>query len=236
MLHLSRSCRRLIPNTQSIIYLCQYSSRQNYIQNRSIVYLKDGVSRARGLKKQDEEYLTAANGIKYPGTQETLQPTKEFLGDAFKLSDDLILQTITHKSFAHGKRPFNESLSILGKEFLRLETGSFAVNQESSNPSRIANANFDISPNAVELLSSVKAIAEVSKRAGIANCIFWKKRADGLSPKQSGEVSVHAKTIAALVGAILVTHGQTKASDFIKTKLLAGPYSLLDIAKSIYEK
>lgn len=196
--------------------------------------MKDGALRARGLKKDPQEYLTV-NGVLYPGTEETLRPAKELLGDRYQLNDDLILQSLTHKSFAHGKKPYNEKLAILGKELLRLEASFFAVSQQSSgsNGSRVGHANFDISPNTLEVLCSVTAIAEVSKRAGIANSIFWKKRAE-IAAEKSGEITVQAKSIVALIGAILVTQGQAKACDFIRTKLLSGPFSLVDIAQSIY--
>ncbi|ANB13806.1 mitochondrial 54S ribosomal protein YmL15 [Sugiyamaella lignohabitans] len=209
-------------------------------QVRTLVYTKDGVVRARGLKKNEEEYLTV-NGVTYPGNEDTLKDAKTFLGEEYSLPDPVILQTITHKSFAHGKKPYNEKLAILGKEFLRLQASHYAVSQTNDNPHAINKHNFDISPQPIEVLSSSVALHEVCKKTGIHKNIFWKKRisentstGQELDAKFTGEQSVFARSIHALIGAILLRHGEPKARKFISEKLLSGPYSLISVSEKVY--
>jgi large subunit ribosomal protein L15 len=202
-------------------------------QRRSLVYMKDGALRARGLKKEESEYLTV-NGVRYPGDQETLKDAKNFVGENYPLPDDLILQAITHKSFAHGKKPYNEKLAMLGREFLRLQMSAYAVSVKNNNPHAINSNNFDISPAPVEILSSSAALCEVCKMTGIHNSIFWKKRSQELPSKESGEITVFGRCIHALVGAILLRHGESRARSFVAERLLDGPYSVISISQKFY--
>lgn len=222
------------------------------VPHRTLVYMRDGTLKARGLKKNESDYLTV-NGVTYPGNDKTLEPAKAFLGEEFYLPDATLLQTLTHKSFAHGKKPYNEKLAILGKEYLKMHTSDYAVSQDKESPLSINNKNFDIVPQAMEILSSSSVTSEVCKISGIANNIFWKKRDEvsnsnfhresvdealtvfqKLSEKEAGAPTVYSKTIFALVGAVLLQHGQKKADSFVSQKLLSGPYSVLPISQKLY--
>jgi large subunit ribosomal protein L15 len=151
------------------------------IARRNIVYVRDGKTTVRGLKKNEDDYLTASNGVKYPGNIDTLKPAKEFLGDEYALEDSLILQAITHKSFAHGKKPYNEKLAVIGREFLRLQSMAYAVkNDKSTYAVQLVNGvNFEAHKNgAVRQIFASKTGYELCKRAGIDRSIFWKKPTD----------------------------------------------------------
>lgn len=220
--------------------------------HRTLVYIRDGTLKARGLKKNEADYLTV-NGVTYPGNDKTLEPVKALLGDEFYLPDATLLQTLTHKSFAHGKKPYNEKLAILGKEYLKMHTSDYAVSQDTESPLSINNKNFDIVPQAMEILSSASVTSEVCKISGIAKNIFWKKRDEvsilnpsndsvdevltsfqNLAEKEAGAPTVYSKTIFALVGAVLLQHGQRKANAFVNQKLLSGPYSVLPISQKLF--
>lgn len=196
-------------------------------QRRFLVYLRDGKFKARGLKKPESEYLSV-NGVMYPGDESTIEPAKQFLGSNYELPNNTLLQAITHKSFAHGKKPFNENLAILGKEYLRLQTYHHAVSQASQNTSTVNGLNFDVLPRAVEVLSSSPTLAAICEKSGIASKIFWKQAND--NAKLSGSATVYARAIHALVGAVLVHHGEAKAAAFVSEKLLSGEYNAVDIS------
>lgn len=198
---------------------------------RGIVYVRNGKTVVRGLKKDEDQYLTTANGVKYPGTGETLKPAKEFLGDEYALDDSLVLQAITHKSFAHGKKPYNEKLAVIGREFLRLQSLAYAVNNDKTGTGagaqRLVNGlNFDAHrSSAARQLYASQTGYELCKRAGIDRSIFWKNAGDGAS----GEVTVFSRCIAALVGAVLLRHGEKKAGQFVQDRIIKGPHSVVQL-------
>lgn len=225
----ARSCV-MTPRLSHVTYTSQRSivhiSKSSSSSNRSNIPLRSNV----GLRKDPKEYLTV-NGVLYPGNQETLAPAKKLLGEEFSLSDDLILQAITHKSFAHGLKPYNENLAIIGKHFLRMETTSHAINQKSENPTAVNGINFDVCLSKISnLLSATASTSQISRESGIAKTIFWK------SPRaETSSSTVDATAINALIGSVLLKLGQQKAKDFVRSRLLSGKYSLVDVASKIYK-
>lgn len=211
------------------------STKSSITFRRSLVYVnKSSKTSSRnggsGIKKNPEDYLSV-NGVLYPGTVDTLKPTKDFLGSEYALPDELILQILTHKSFAHGLKPYNENLAIIGRHFLRLQAFIHATSQKSENPTALNGVNFDVSlSNIAALLSATAVSSEVCRSAGIDKNIFWKAPNDQVKAD-----TVYAKTIDALVGAILMRFGQNRAQQFVSDKLLSGQYSLIDFAAKIYK-
>lgn len=203
------------------------------VSRRSLVYVKTASGshkKVSGYKKNPEDYLSVT-GTLYPGTSETLQPAKAFLGSDYALPDDLILQTLTHKSFAHGLKPYNENLSIIGRHFLRLQTFIHATSAKSENPSVVNGINFDVTQAKISnLLSATAVTSKVCVASGISKNIFWKAPNENVKSD-----TVYAKTIDALVGAVLLRLGQSKAQQFVSEKLLTGPHSLVDLAAKVYK-
>lgn len=154
------------------------SNKTTPIFRRSLVYVKSATgsskSKTAGIKKNPEDYLSV-NGVLYPGTADTLKSTKEFLGSEYLLPDELILQVLTHKSFAHGLKPYNENLAIIGRHFLRLQTFIHATSQKSENPSALNGVNFDVSLSKIaNLLSATPVTSQVCRSTGLDKNIFWK--------------------------------------------------------------
>lgn len=203
---------------------------------RNLVYVKDGSLHARGMKKDPSEYMTSSTGITYPGDKATIKPVQDFLGSNFSIPDPLALQVLTHKSFAHGKKPFNERLANLGRQFLRVTTSQYAISQNSTQSTSIEGKNFDIDTKALDLMSSTKVLAEICKQIGINKSIFWKNPNTNQSPERSGENTVCAKTVDALVGAVLIHHGETKATQFVRENLLEGSNSVSTLMSQLYNK
>lgn len=165
------SLRAALPIFQSRI------SCKPAVFRRSLVYVKTpsgSQKKVVGFKKNPEDYLSV-NGTLYPGTADTLKTAKDFLGQEYPLSDDLILQALTHKSFAHGLKPYNENMSIIGRHFLRLQTLIHATSQKSENPTVLNGVNFDVSIAKISNLLSATAItSKVCVDTGISKSIFWK--------------------------------------------------------------
>lgn len=184
---------------------------------------------ARGLKKDQEQYLISPQGTRYPGTAATLEPVRLFMGE-FSLPENLLLQCLVHKSFAHGSVPYNEKLAILGQQLFRFEASRSAVSAPDTAPKKAAvnNLNFDISHNAIEILSSTPVVSAVCDKAGLAEAMFYKPANDKVSP------TIKAKVIHALVGAVLLEKGALEAARFMSTRLLQGEYNVFSIASALF--
>ncbi|GMM52448.1 mitochondrial 54S ribosomal protein YmL15 [Starmerella bacillaris] len=198
-----------------------------YIQTRHVSSL--AAVTAKGLRKLPEQYMRSVAGVMYPGEPTTLAPAKKFLGD-FKLSDPLILQCLVHKSFAHGKVPYNEKLAFIGSELLRLEAARAAAqagNQALPKELTINGQNFDISSNAIELLTSAQVLSKICQNAGLDDTLFYK------TPKRDLTSSIRAKTVNAFVGAVLLESGSTAAFRFIDDRLMR-EHNLFSIAEPLY--
>lgn len=187
--------------------------------SRTLVYTRGENVVVRGLRKDPESYLTNPAGLKYPPSEGSLEPVRRFLGEEFNLKEPLLLQAVTHKSFAHGKKPYNEKLAIMGNHLLRLETSRAVVDE-----------SFDVHSNALELPASSFITSKVCQLAAFQNAIFWKPA----SETRSGERTVYSKTINALIGAVMVEHGLPKAQEFIKQRLLNGQYSVFDLSEKYF--
>lgn len=231
------SIRKLI-TSQSIIKNLQPSS--GIINSScSLTYLHKG-PRVRGLLRDEADYLVSPKGATYGESEENLSNLKKFLGEEYKLPNNIILQVLTHKSFAHGLKPFNEKLAIFGSHFLKYKASLYAIKTEDDLSSKYAVNGFQIeqlgTPKSKELISTRVAAEFIRSVAKIGDSIFWKKR-DPLitNPKVSGEESVFARSLEALVGAILLQHGKSKAEKFIDEILLnkSKEDSLVQIAEKL---
>lgn len=185
---------------------------------RSVGYLHKG-ARVRGLMRDESHYLVNPKGLAYGANDQSLSTLKTLLGSEYALPDEVSLQVITHKSFAHGKKPFNEKLAVLGSHFLKYKATLFTINTQGLDR---------IGSHASKELISDGSMAYFLQSTGVGESIYWKKR-DPLQtdPKRSGEVSVYARTGEAILGAILLTHGKEKATKFVDEVLLGGNNSLV---------
>lgn len=232
---MNSSIRKLI-TTQSIFKIHQSSSIN---ATRSLTYLHKG-PRVRGLLRDEAEYLVSPKGATYGESEENLSSLKKFLGEEYKLPNKLILQVLTHKSFAHGLKPFNEKLAIFGSHFLKYKASIFAIKPENELSSNISVNGFQLeelgSAKSKGLISNKTSAEFIRSVAKIGDSIFWKKR-DPLitNPNVSGENSVFARSLEALIGAILLQHGKSKAEKFIDEILLnkSKDDSLVKLAEKI---
>lgn len=219
-------------NTSKFIH----HNTQSYITTRNI-YLHTG-KRVSGLKRDSEETSKTSLGYKYGLEQNNIKHLKEFLPAKYSLSDDLLLQVITHKSFNNGIKPYNEKLSAMGSKLLNLYCAKRVIDTPNTNNETAINGkNFDTlgSPIAKEL--SGRYSAGIFARTSRLNSImFWKSYNHDLSFESSGEMKVSAQMIYALIGAITFIHGKRIAEEFIKEKLFSSQPSLEEITAKLIEQ
>lgn len=197
------------------------------------IYLHKG-DRIAGLKRDPEVVFTTNQGHKYGNSDENLKHIKGFLQDKYRISDDLALQVLTHKSFGNGIKPYNEKLSAMGAKVLNLFCAKLVAETPTTNENAINGKNLDClgSPIAKELAGRLSlGLFAQSKR--LNSIMFWKSYNHDLSFEASGEMKVSAQMMYALIGAINFVHGKEVAELFIREKLLDTDPSIEDISASV---
>lgn len=188
------------------------------------------------IRKDPAQVFTLASGAKYGLNEANLKNVKEFLSDKYAIPDELALQVITHKSFAHGLKPYNEKLSAMGSKLLNLYLAKFVVERSTANEMAVNGKNLDVlgTPIAKELGGRM-ALGLFAKSTKLNNTLFWRSYNSLLSFEGSGELKVSAQMMYALVGAVTFIHGKKIAEVFVREKLLEGPNSLESIAAEFLE-
>ncbi|VEU22489.1 DEKNAAC103473 [Brettanomyces naardenensis] len=178
---------------------------------------------------RDPEDILTSNGRKYELNEENLKPLKEYLGEDYKLPDKLLLQVITHKSFAHGTKPYNERLSFLGEELLKLSASKFVLGKKqvtSGYKFSVGDLNFDsLGSLTHRLIVTDRVLSEFASAKGIDKVFFCKVAL----PQQSSSVTetknykpkaMYSTITSSLVGAVALQHGKSTAERFIQENLL----------------
>ncbi|SMN20445.1 similar to Saccharomyces cerevisiae YLR312W-A MRPL15 Mitochondrial ribosomal protein of the large subunit [Maudiozyma saulgeensis] len=206
------------------------------ISIRNITFLNNG-SRICGIRRDPSSYMKNPNGLEYNSLnknicQDKVRSILQFDKFNIKLSDEIILQCLTHKSFAHGKVPYNEKLYLLGAQFLKLRTSIHSL--KNGNSTNLINGmNFTNLGNITnKSLNSKKNITKLIKIAGIDDIIFWKMRDPSGNAKINGEDRVIHTVLNSLIGAILTTNGTQIATQYVDDFLLNknNELSLINIA------
>jgi len=140
-------------------------------------------------------------------------------------------QALTHKSFDHGRRPFNDKLAYLGKRILDLQT-SLVLLQQPLSPENQVNKHLyvfahpslsgleNITSHAKSTALDKRRLAQLAGTYGLDKVVRWKPRkTDRL--ESSGVDVVLAQTIYAIVGAVALQRGGDVATKLAKERILA---------------
>mgnify|MGYP003365035482 CR=1 FL=1 len=212
----------------------------NFQSIRSVIYLHKG-PRINGLRRDPESYLRNPSGVLFTEIQanecqDKVRSILQLPKYGINLSNELILQCLTHKSFAHGSKPYNEKLSLLGSQFLKLQTSIHSLRNDSPTETRengpLSLQFSNLGTKIAKELTSKKTASAFIKSHNLSPFIFWKMK-DPLKDGQiNGETTIFASVLNAFIGAILSTNGSEKASKFIDGSLLdkGDLHSLTNIA------
>ncbi|KAF2125549.1 hypothetical protein P153DRAFT_348834 [Dothidotthia symphoricarpi CBS 119687] len=156
------------------------------------------------------------------------------------LDDEVKWLAVTHKSFDHGRRGFNDRLAFLGRRIVELQTSQALINSPQENQwpcNREGEAALDefgrkpflhpalnglqgLSDEAESLVLNKERLAGIAERYGLDKVTRWKpKRADNL--KGSGQDSVLMTSLYAIVGAIALERGGEQANKVVQDRILA---------------
>ncbi|CCE65337.1 hypothetical protein TPHA_0K02040 [Tetrapisispora phaffii CBS 4417] len=219
---------------------------------RLITYLHSG-PRIRGIKRDPESYLKNPKGLSYNNIksdeyQQTIRKALNLEKYDINMSDDLLLQCLTHKSFAHGSKPYNEKLSLLGSQFLKYQASIYSINQKDTTKKDSTNIiendinglDFtNLGTSFSKLLISTAVLSKFVKEKKLNSLIFWKMRDNlKIDMKGSGEPLVCSTVLNALIGGMLSTNGIQKTKNFIEKELLnrENDISLIKLANAHSEK
>lgn len=201
---------------------------------RRSIYLHKG-PRVQGLRR-DPEDVFQSQGISHEVNDSTTKYIKSFLTDKYAIPDDIILQVITHKSFANGIKPYNEKLASMGSKILNLYLAKYVLSQPTKNPNAINNLNFDVigSPIAKELGNRM-SLGLFAKIKDLNKVMFWSSKTHDVSYESSGELKISSQLVYALVGAVNFFHGKKATEEFIQAKFIDTDNSLETVTTSLLD-
>ncbi|QLG73483.1 hypothetical protein HG535_0E05670 [Zygotorulaspora mrakii] len=217
---------------------------------RTITYLVPG-SRVRGLKREPSSYLKSPKGLSYQEIKvseyhDRVRKSLQFDENEIDLPNEILLQCLTHKSFAHGSKPYNEKLGLLGSHFLKYQASIHSIKQPQLlslvAPNKLQQAvnglNFaNLGTQVSKFLISKPAMAAFVKAKNIDSLVFWKMKDPLKDSHHNGETTIFSSVLNALVGAILLTNGPEKANRFVSNCLLGvdKDISLVKIANESFQ-
>lgn len=150
------------------------------------------------------------------------------------LDEEVKWQTLTHKSFDHGRRPFNDRLALLGRRILELQTSLLLLQQPSPSPSADSDPYIYNHPSLTGLsnltvpaktsLVNKERLAQLGKTYGLDKVVRWRPKQSGRMGS-SGQDVVLAQTVYAVVGAVALRKGGDVAGRVARERVL-GPLGL----------
>ncbi|KAK3704649.1 hypothetical protein LTR37_013748 [Vermiconidia calcicola] len=145
------------------------------------------------------------------------------------LPEEVKWLAVTHKSFDHGRRGFNDRLAFLGKRIVDLQT-SMALLNAPSTLGMVPSSQDVYQHAALEGLENITAfsknavlertrLAKLASTYGIDKVMRWRpKKSDNL--KGSGIDTVLAHTMYSIVGALALQRGGEVAAKTVRERIL----------------
>lgn len=194
------------------------SSIYNTTSTRSVVFVRG--QRVQGLIRDPSEILSS-DGISYGygENNSNISVLKNYLeslnlSKKLEFDNDLLLQILTHKSFAHGLKPYNSQLSFIGEQTLQLIATKYVLNQSNNELTAIGSIGH-------RLLWSDKLLAYFAQDKGIDSVFFCKKALPGGKiDKLYKPKGIYSTITSSIIGAITCKYGKSIAEEFITTELI----------------
>ncbi|RMD43731.1 hypothetical protein DV735_g1390, partial [Chaetothyriales sp. CBS 134920] len=145
------------------------------------------------------------------------------------LSEETKWLAVTHKSFDHGRRGFNDRLAFLGKRIVELQTSLTMLSIKDTASSKASNPDpHGRQPFEHPALEGIERLAEPSR-----SWVTYHKQVARVaedygvpavpkSPAASGADMVHAQAIFAIIGALALEKGSAVANEVVRERIL-GP-------------
>ncbi|EMR10283.1 hypothetical protein PNEG_01546 [Pneumocystis murina B123] len=128
------------------------------------------------------------------------------------LPRDLLWQTLTHKTYFHGKYPYNEKLAFQGRFVLKFHISLKIVESIS-----IDKNNDIFTLEKIEEFISPETLGPLALEYGILEVLRWKPAYKDIM--KSGLLKVASESLCAIVGAIFLHRGGAVTKKFIEEKI-----------------
>ncbi|KTW29734.1 hypothetical protein T552_00941 [Pneumocystis carinii B80] len=126
------------------------------------------------------------------------------------LPKNLLWQSLTYKTYFHGKYPYNEKLAFQGRIVLKFHI--------SLKMSESIDKNKDIfTLRKIEDLINSKVLGELALEYGILEVLRWNPAYKDIM--RSGLLKVASESLCAIVGAIFLYRGGAATKKFIEEKI-----------------
>lgn len=213
-------------------------------QVRSLAY-KPQPHPLKGLKSSSSQSTQSQPAD--PSEYHTFITSYTGIASSKQLSDAVAQQIFTHKSFKHGKAPYNEKLAFLGRRVLYAQLSSHIMSNSAhessistvddtaassdtsttpSSPSPAHDASVVHEPRQLTLqkleshyLSPDHIGTSALRIPGLAALLRWTPR-DTTQLHASGQVKVAGDAMTALVGALELQCGGDVAAAFVRRALV----------------
>ncbi|KAL9117438.1 MAG: hypothetical protein Q9187_006026 [Circinaria calcarea] len=150
------------------------------------------------------------------------------------LTDEVKWLAVTHKSFDHGRRGFNDRLAFFGKRIVDLQTCLGLLNLPSSTIGPAVQDKYGRIPfqhaalqtlpllnqDARSKLQQKSKLATVAENYGLLSVLRWKpKKVDHV--KSSGADLALSQALYAIVGAVSLQNGGEVANRIARERIIA---------------
>ncbi|CAF9930667.1 hypothetical protein IMSHALPRED_008247 [Imshaugia aleurites] len=152
------------------------------------------------------------------------------------LTEEVRWLAVTHKSFDHGRRGFNDRLIYLGKRIVELHTSLSLYHASSATPFPDTRDHHGRQPfrhpaldglagvsaeNKYQILNTART-AQLAEKYGLDTVVRWKPRSvrNMRSLESSGLPRVTSGALYAIVGAIALQRGGEVAEDVVRERIL----------------
>ncbi|KAF8541591.1 ribonuclease-III-like-domain-containing protein, partial [Trichophaea hybrida] len=166
----------------------------------------------------------------------------KLFGKELGLPGDVKWQAVTHKSFDHGRQPFNSKLRFLGKRLLQMQASFHLLSSQPKptkepkpsiykslegaqykNPEPFTHEDYQnidavTRPN-IDAAISEEVLMPIIRRSGLASTMRWKP-ADDTDLTRSGEAGIAIDCLHAIIGAVALQKGGDVAVQFIRETIL----------------
>ncbi|KAG5513726.1 hypothetical protein PMAC_000764 [Pneumocystis sp. 'macacae'] len=147
-------------------------------------------------------------------TDDSLNSVLEFYSNLFSLTKaevpsflplDLLWQALTHKSYQHGKFPYNEKLSFQGRQVLKFHLALYTVSSFSIYKNNI------LTLKKIHDFTSPQTMGVLALQYGI----------DKSNHKKSGLLKIASESLCAIIGAMFLHKGGAVTKEFIEKKIFS---------------
>lgn len=149
------------------------------------------------------------------------------------LTDEVKWLAVTHKSFDHGRRGFNDRLAFLGQRIIQLQTSLTLLHGSSVTPFPETQDQYGREPFRHPALDGLAGVtleskhqilnlartAQLADKYGLTSVVRWKPK-KMINLQGSGVHKVTSVALYAIVGAVALQKGGEVANNVVKERIL----------------